>query len=418
MTTKRLRIRGSKEQVAFVNASKDFPAFVGGFGSGKTEALILRAIKKKLEYPALNIAYYLPTYDLVDQIGFPRFEEKLAEFRLKYRLNKHSKTITVRYGGTSGNIIFRTLDKPERIIGYEVADSLVDELDTLKTAKAKNCWDKIIARNRQKKPDGKSNTVGVGTTPEGFRFVYARWSKPSPSYQLIQAPTESNSRNLPAGYIDQLRETYPVQLLEAYINGRFVNLTSGVVYTSFDRVKNNTTVTPEPGEPLHIGMDFNVYNMSAVVHVIRGGSVYAVGEITGIRDTPAMIEAIGTRYPNREITIYPDASGKAAKTTNASVSDLTLLIDAGLKVKAPAANPPVKDRVISVNAMFCNGEGLRRYLVNVADCPVYTEDLEQLAYDDGVPDKKSGKDHRPDAAGYFIYYVFPVRGKPTITRVR
>jgi hypothetical protein len=38
-----------------------------------------------------------------------------------------------------------------------------------------------------------------------------------------------------------------------------------------------------------------------------------------------------------------------------------------------AANPPVKDRINSVNAMFCNGNGERRYKVNVTRCPVYTE---------------------------------------------
>jgi hypothetical protein len=37
-----------------------------------------------------------------------------------------------------------------------------------------------------------------------------------------------------------------------------------------------------------------------------------------------------------------------------------------------AANPPVKDRINSVNAMFCNGNGERRYKVNVTRCPVYT----------------------------------------------
>jgi hypothetical protein len=66
------------------------------------------------------------------------------------------------------------MDTPERIIGYEVADSLVDELDMLKTEQARDAWNKIISRNRQKKPDGSLNTVGVGTTPEGFRLVYDR----------------------------------------------------------------------------------------------------------------------------------------------------------------------------------------------------------------------------------------------------
>jgi hypothetical protein len=71
------------------------------------------------------------------------------------------------------------MENPDAIVGYEVADSMVDELDTLPTAKANEVWNKIIARNRQKKPDGTPNSVAVGTTPEGFRFVYEKWQKPN-----------------------------------------------------------------------------------------------------------------------------------------------------------------------------------------------------------------------------------------------
>jgi hypothetical protein len=87
---------------------------------------------------------------------------------------------------------------------------MCDELDTLKTDKARDVWNKIIARNRQKKPDGSLNTVGVATTPEGFRFVYDRWKKnPAPGYRLIKATTMSNAANLPDGYIDSLRQLSP-----------------------------------------------------------------------------------------------------------------------------------------------------------------------------------------------------------------
>jgi hypothetical protein len=97
----------------------------------------------------------------------------------------------------------RTMDNPSRIVAYEVADSIADELDTLTVDKARDVWNKIIARNRQKKPDGSLNTVGVATTPEGFRFVYERWQKnPAPGYRLIKATTMSNAANLPDGYID------------------------------------------------------------------------------------------------------------------------------------------------------------------------------------------------------------------------
>jgi len=46
------------------------------------------------------------------------------------------------------------MDRPERIIGYEHADAVADELDTLTQEKAADVWRKIKARNREKKPDG------------------------------------------------------------------------------------------------------------------------------------------------------------------------------------------------------------------------------------------------------------------------
>jgi hypothetical protein len=67
------------------------------------------------------------------------------------------------------------MEQPQRIVGYEVAHSLVDEIDIMAADKARDAWNKIIARNRQK--CGMPNTVGVATTPEGFKFVYDRWKK-------------------------------------------------------------------------------------------------------------------------------------------------------------------------------------------------------------------------------------------------
>jgi len=120
-------------------------------------------------------------------------------------------------------------------------------------AKANDVWNKIIARNRQKKANGKINSVAVGTTPEGFRFVYEKWKKnPTESYQLIKAPTYSNP-HLPDGYIQSLRETYPTHLLSAYIEGDFVNLTSGSVYMNWDRALNGTLSEANKSETLHIG---------------------------------------------------------------------------------------------------------------------------------------------------------------------
>jgi len=379
---------------------------VAGFGSGKTQAAVIRALTKKLQYPRQNVAYYLPTYDLVTTIGFPRFFNQLEEMGLKFSPNKNDKMIHVQ---DAGSIIFRTMDNPERIIGYEVADSLVDELDTLAVDKARDAWNKIISRNRQKKPDGSLNTVGVATTPEGFRFVYDRWQRnPAPGYRIIKASTMSNARNLPDGYIQSLRDSYPSNLLAAYLDGEFVNLVAGSVYPEFDRRLNASFEQIKPAEALHIGMDFNVGKMAAVVHVLRNDEPHAVMEYCGVLDTPTIAALLKARHPGHPIIVYPDASGQSRKSNNASESDLSILRANGFSVRVNATNPRVKDRVLSVNAMI-HKNGARRYQINPDTCPQLVEGFEKQAYDKtGEPDKTSGLDHVVDAGGYFIAYRYPI----------
>jgi len=406
-----VRVELTGPQYDFVTATDRFPALVAGFGAGKTHAAVTRAIVLKLQYPRQNVAYYLPTYDLVTTIAFPRFIETLEAWGLRYKQNKNDKMLHVE---GAGSFIFRTMDAPERIIGYEVADSLVDELDTLPEDKARDAWNKIISRNRQKKPDGSVNTVGVATTPEGYRFVYDRWVRQGgPGYRIIKASTLSNAANLPEGYIDSLRATYPSQLLAAYLDGEFVNLVAGSVYPEFDRALNASAERIQPGEALHVGMDFNVGKMSAVVHVLRGDDPHAVKEYTGVLDTPAMIALLKREHEGHRILVYPDASGASRKSNNASESDLALLRAAGFGVRVNASHPRVKDRVLAVNRMI-HSEGVRRYRVNPETCPELVESLEKQAYDKhGEPDKAGGLDHVVDAAGYFIAYRYPIRKPAT-----
>src|SRR5690606_32428986 len=126
---------------------------------------------------------------------------------------------------------------------------------------------------------GSLNTVAAATTPEGFRFVYERWKKdPEEGYRLIKASTMSNAKNLPKDYITSLRKSYPANLLAAYLDGEFVNVAAVTVYPYFDRQLNASQETIKPNEPLHIGMDFNVGKMSAVVFVLRNDQPHAVAE--------------------------------------------------------------------------------------------------------------------------------------------
>ena len=394
-------------------STAQFPALVSGFGAGKTEAAINRCIIGKLQSPEVNRGFYAPTYDLIRMIAFPRFEEVLEQLGIPYRLYK-SPLNYIEIPG-SGRIYFRSMDTPQRIIGYEHGDADVDELDTMKTDDAAYAWRQIVARNRQKKNDGTHNTIGVTTTPEGFKFVYNTWkTDPRPGYEIIQAATMSNP-HLPSGYVQTLRDIYPANLLNAYLDGQFVNLQSGTVFNSYERSRCRSTETIQAGELLCIGMDFNVTNMSAVVYVMRGEAWHAVDELKGIYDTPAMTRAIKERYPGHSIRVYPDASGSSRKTVDASTSDIALLEQARFSVYANKTNPFIKDRVMATNAAFDHG----RLFINDLHCPEYARCMEQLAYDaNGLPDKKSNLDHLPDAGTYPIAYEMPVVKPVADLRVR
>ena len=419
----------NEPQGEFLARPEKFRAFVAGFGSGKTWVGAAAQCKHAWEHPRVNAGYFAPTYPQIRDIFYPTIEEVAADWGLRAQVMESHKEVHL-YSGRKyrTTIICRSLEKPQDIVGFKIGHAQIDELDLLKKDKAATAWRKIMARMRYNVP-GLKNGVDVTTTPEGFRFVYEAFVKQlrdkpelAAQYGMVQASTYANEANLPADYIDTLRASYPPQLIRAYLRGQFVNLASGSVYPEFDRVLNGCTTTLMPDEPVHVGMDFNVNKMAAVIFVTRGGNPHAIGELANVRDTPAMAQKLRERYTlqGHTVTVYPDASGQNTSSKNASESDLSILRAAGLRVRVNPSNPAVRDRINAKNALILNDKGERRLKVNTSACPVYTEALEQQAYDtNGDPDKSTGHDHHNDAGGYRLVMDWPiVRRAATVTPLR
>ena len=405
----------NEPQARFLALEHPYRALVAGYGSGKTWAICAADCKHYWEHPRANRGYFAPTYPQIRDIYFPTIEEVAFDWGLRVKVAEANKEVSF-YSGRQyrGTTICRSMEKPASIVGFKIARASVDEIDTMPEAKAQQAWRKIIARLRLKF-DG-TNGADVATTPEGFKFTWRQFVKAvrddpalASLYGLVHASTYENERFLPDDYISNLRASYPEQLIDAYLRGLFVNLTSGTVYHTFDRRKNGSSEFVRDGEPVFVGMDFNVGKMAAVIHVLRNGTPHAVGEVVNGYDTPDMIRTLRSRLGQRQIRVYPDASGDSRKSVNASTTDIQLLRAAGFGVIVPGANGAVKDRVNAMNAMFCNAEGERRYRVNADLCPTYADCLEQQVWSDtGEPDKSAGKDHHNDAAGYYIVREFPV----------
>ena len=418
------RITANIPQSNFLQMLHKYRAFVSGFGGGKTVCGSMGVEMHHYAYPKVNSGYFAPSYPMIRDIFYPTIEEVALMFDFSVKINQANHEVH-HYDGRRymGTTICRSLDKPGSIIGFKIGYALIDEFDTLPLSKALLAWRKIQARMRYKIP-GLKNGIDVTTTPEGFLathklFVEDPLNKPDlkSNYGLIQASTHDNAANLPEDYIPSLLESYPDELIQAYLHGQFVNLKSGTVYRAYNRVTHNSKETINPsGDILFVGMDFNINHMAARILVKRSNGFHCVAELKDVLDTPEIIKIIQDRWPrnkNYRVIIYPDASGANGSSRSASVSDIGLLIGAGFEVRARPSNPPVKDRVNAVNIAFSKG----KLWVNAKLCPTTASDLEKQAYDaNGEPDKKAGFDHGNDALGYFIYYEMPVLHSTTTTR--
>lgn len=397
------KLRDTQQQ--FVKSNLLHSGIVGGYQSGKSLSAAVKVITKLLQDPFVPIAYYLPTYGLIDDMLIPKFTELFDNIGIKFTHNKKDSKIITPYG----EIWMRSMDTPDRIVSYSVGYSMIDEVDVVHANKREDAIKRISSRNSFKKST--KNSIDFVSTPEGYSYMYNFFSKnANDNKKLFVLNTLDNKENLGEGYIDGLRELYDEHQLKAYLAGEFINLTNANVYYKFNRIANHSNEIQGNRDTLYIGMDFNIGNMSAVVHVIKNHPI-AVDELTGIYDTAQMCNVIKEKYPDNKIIIYPDASGKQRRTST-TTTDIEILKNAGFKVNARNQNPYVTDRVKNMNRMFLNGNNEINYYVNTRTCQEYTEALERMSNDkNGVPDKTSGFDHITDAGGYFLYYEYPLKEK-------
>jgi hypothetical protein len=390
-------------QQQFIKSKYLHTGIVGGYQSGKTTVASVKCICHLLQFPKVPIAYYLPTYRLFKDALIPKFTQLFSEINIPFTHHQGDSKIITPYG----EIWMRSMDNPDSIVSYSVGYSLVDEVDVVHPNIREDAMKRIASRNSFMK--GAPNQIDFVSTPEGFAYMYNFFEKNhNENKLLLRLKTNDNADNLADGYIQGLREQYTEEQLKAYLNGEFVNLTSGTVYYKFDRRVNHIDKIAGKNDTLYVGMDFNVGNMSAVVHIIETKPI-AVDELTKVFDTEQMCSILREKYPTNHIIVYPDASG-SQRNTATTKTDIGIIKQAGFSVRSKSTNPIVNDRVKNMNRMFCNGKNEIGYLINTHRCPEYTEALERMPYDkNGVPDKSSGFDHITDAAGYFVYFEYPLR---------
>jgi phage terminase large subunit-like protein len=271
----------NEPQAEFLSVKKKFNGFVGGYRSGKTVVGCVRQWMLAAMYPGIKLGYFAPTYPMISDIFYSTIAEVgemlSGEFdaELTVDINVSRKEVKLLFDGVEYAMVkCRAMENPHRIVGFDINHAQIDEIDTMKRQKADAAWKKIIARMSSVRDDYPINTVDFTTTPEGFNFVYdlfvvqtAKDKDMAAHYSLTKASTRKNAKNLPKDYIKSLYDTYPSQLVNAYVDGEFVNLTSGTVYYAYNRNRCRSHEVIKENEPLFIGQDFNVGKMASTVYV-------------------------------------------------------------------------------------------------------------------------------------------------------
>jgi hypothetical protein len=394
-------------QLAFVDdTDTQIIGISAGYGAGKTRALCAKAVMLAAANQGFIGAVMEPTGPLIRDIWQNDFDDFLEAYDIPYTFRASPlPEYMLHLPGGDTKILCRSFENWSRIIGLNLAWVLADEIDTVTPAIANKAFPKILGRLRA----GNVRQFGAASTPEGFRWMWNTFGSDDAQQRsdrkLIKMRTVDNP-HLPPDFIERLEANYDPSLLRAYLDGEFVNLTTGQVYDRFDRAKHVTTDLPDTSrESLRIGVDFNVTNMSAVIAIRQGNRLLVIDEISGAHDTDALAQEIKRRYPNHRIYIYPDASG-GNRSTNAAQTDIQILESYGMSNQSPRSNPPVRDRVAAVQALLENGKGEVR--LTIADtCRKMIECLELQSYTEkGDPDKDAGYDHMNDALGYVVWREF------------
>lgn len=390
-------------QIEFMNdTSSKVLGLFAGFGSGKTFILCHKALQLMSLNPGADIIMTEPNFPLLVQILFPEMNKVLIESGLPWKFKSSEGIYYVQSRGQTTRIICKSLENTDRMIGINACAVLTDEFDVTKTELAYKAFIMLVGRLRA----GSVRQWCTCSTPEGFKAAY-RIFVAEERGRMIKARTTDNVF-LPDDFVQTLYDTYPPHLVDAYINGEFVNMTSGSVFGYFDRVKNNAAVTlSEDDKEIWVGGDFNSGGSVTLQGVMVEGKLYIFGEIV-TKDTFETRDRLKAAFPGCKIWGCFDATGNKT-TSNSSQSDLDILAEAGVSLMQGISNPHLNDSILSVNNAFIH----KNVYIDVDKCPKLTAALEQHAYDakTGKPDKFMGPatiDDFTDALRYLIWVTHPI----------
>ena len=391
----------SVPQQTIAQAPQRFKVAVCGRRFGKT-FLSLNRLCYEARIPNKEVWYVAPTYRQAKQILWRKLKNKLTDLRWSSKVNESELTITLKNGST---IALKGADNPDSLRGVGLDYLVMDEFADI----SPDAWYEVL---RPTLADKQGGALFIGT-PKGLgNWAHDLYNMPTEypdqwasfTYSTLEGGNVK-AEEIEAAMRDLDERTFRQEFLATF------ETYAGRIYYAFERKDNIIQLTEPNISVLHIGIDFNIDPMSAVIAVRLNDKLICIDEIRMFSsNTQELVDEIKSRYPQSKIWAYPDPAARQRKTSAGGQTDLTILQNAGWVVKCPSSHTPVRDRINAVNARLCDSTGNRHLFLTPA-CKYTLEGLERHTYKEGTvqPDKDSGYDHQMDALGYMVDYMFPVR---------
>lgn len=404
-----MKLSDGQRQVA--SDPKRFRTVIAGRRWGKT-FLSIRELCYAARQPNTLCWYVSPSYKMSRNIVWRPLKDRLRDLNWIRKVNETNLEIELKNGSI---IALKGADNFDSLRGSGIGGILIlDEFADIDP----EAWYSVL---RPTLSDKMGRALFIGT-PKGignWSYDIFNQSKTNPAWSSYTFTTLSGG-NVPASEILQAKQDLDEKTFRQEYEATFETY-SGVIYFGFDRESNVVPMTEydlSAGEyPLNIfvGMDQNIDPMSAVIGYTRPDGrnhIFDYLKIYG-SNTDEVAQELKNRYPRAKITVYPDPSGRQRRSSAGGMTDILILQNAGLVVKAPNNHPPVKDRIAAVNSRLRTSTGEINLFIDPRCKPVI-DSLERQVYKENtqIPEK-DGWDHMNDALGYWCHYCYPIKRERT-----
>ena len=392
----------SKAQKEVFSSEARFRVLITGRRFGKT-FLALNELAKFSRYPRKKVWYIAPTFRMCKDIMLDPLVEKMTKHKWISKVNYSDLSITLK---NKSLIQLRSSDNFNSLRGVGLDFICMDEFSDVD----ERAWYEVLRPTLSDK--SKMGAALFLGTPRGFGnwsynlFTRQESDKNWESFQYTTLDGGQVSEN----EIEQAKNDLDDRTFKQEYMASFEKY-SGQIYYNFDRQENVIDEYVTTSNSIHIGIDFNIDPVSAVISEVKQDNLYVYDEIVIYSsNTDELVEEINNRYSGKHIFVYPDPASKQRKTSAGGRTDLSILKNAGYNVRVRNAHPLIRDRINAVNTKLKNAKGLRTLFI-ANNCKNVIKSIERQIYKEGtsLPDKENNYDHMNDALGYLVEFLYPIK---------